>query len=69
MRKIYTMKNMVKGLMLSVLMTLGVATANAQETTETLKPADQYEFWMGEEAVAGDFYLYNVTIPKKRCHI
>ncbi len=60
MRKIYTMKNMVKGLMLSALMTLGVATANAQETTETLKPADQYEFWMGEEAAAGDFYLYNV---------
>lgn len=61
MRKIYTMKNMVKGLMLSAVMTLGVATASAQETTtQDLQPATQSEFWMGETIETGEFYLYNV---------
>ncbi len=61
MKNIYTMKNLVKGLMLSAVMTLGVSTASAQDTTtEDFKPATQAEFWMGEEATAGEFYLYNV---------
>ncbi len=61
MRKIYTMKNMVKGLMLSAVMTLGVTTASAQETTtQDLQPAAQSEFWMGETIETGEFYLYNV---------
>ncbi len=61
MRNIYTMKKLVKGLMLSAVMTLGISTASAQETTtEDLKPASQSEFWMGETIETGDFYLYNV---------
>ncbi len=61
MRKIYTMKNLVKGLMLSAVMTLGVSTASAQATsTDDVKPATSTEFWMGEEAASGKFYLYNV---------
>lgn len=61
MRNFYTMKNLVKGLMLSAVMTLGVATASAQGTgTGNVKPATSTEFWMGEKAAAGDFYLYNV---------
>lgn len=61
MRKLYTMKNLVKGLMLSAVMTLGVATASAQETgTKDVKPATSTDFWMGETAKAGEFYLYNV---------
>lgn len=61
MRKLYTMKNLVKGLMLSAVMTLGVATASAQETgTKDVKPATPTDFWMGETAKAGEFYLYNV---------
>ena len=55
------MKNLVKGLMLSAVMTLGVATASAQGTdTKDVKPATSTDFWMGETAKAGDFYLYNV---------
>lgn len=55
------MKNLVKGLMLSAVMTLGVATASAQETgTKDVKPATPTDFWMGETAKAGEFYLYNV---------
>ena len=65
MRKLYTMKNLVKGLMLSAVMTLGVATASAQETNggaddTTYEPVAANKFWMGEAAAAGDFYLYNV---------
>lgn len=61
MRKLYTMKNLVKGLMLSAVMTLCVATASAQETgTGNVKPATSTDFWMGETAKAGEFYLYNV---------
>lgn len=61
MRNFYTMKNLVKGLMLSAVMTLGVATASAQETgTKDVKPATSTNFWMGETAKAGEFYLYNV---------
>lgn len=61
MRNFYTMKNLVKGLMLSAVMTLGVATASAQETgTKDVKPATLTDFWMGETAKAGEFYLYNV---------
>lgn len=61
MRKLYTMKNLVKGLMLSAVMTLGVATASAQETgTGNVKPATSTDFWMGETAKADEFYLYNV---------
>lgn len=61
MRNFYTMKNLVKGLMLSAVMTLGVATASAQETgTGNVKPATSTDFWMGETAKAGKFYLYNV---------
>lgn len=61
MRNFYTMKNLVKGLMLSAVMTLGVATASAQETgTKDVKPATTTNFWMGETAKAGEFYLYNV---------
>lgn len=61
MRNFYTMKNLVKGLMLSAVMTLGVATASAQETgTGNVKPATSTDFWMGETAKAGEFYLYNV---------
>lgn len=61
MRKLYTMKNLVKGLMLSAVMTLGVATASAQETgTGNVNPATSTDFWMGETAKAGEFYLYNV---------
>mgnify|MGYP004514391767 FL=1 len=61
MRNFYTMKNLVKGLMLSAVMTLGVATASAQETgTGNVKPATATDFWMGETAKAGEFYLYNV---------
>lgn len=61
MRNFYTMKNLVKGLMLSAVMTLGVATASAQETgTKDVKPATSTDFWMGETAKAGEFYLYNV---------
>ena len=61
MRNFYTMKNLVKGLMLSAVMTLGVATASAQGTdTKDVKPATSTDFWMGETAKAGDFYLYNV---------
>ena len=61
MGKLYTMKNLVKGLMLSAVMTLGVATASAQETgTGNVKPATSTDFWMGETAKAGEFYLYNV---------
>lgn len=61
MRNFYTMKNLVKGLMLSAVMTLGVATASAQETgTGNVKPATPTDFWMGETAKAGEFYLYNV---------
>lgn len=62
MRNFYTMKNLVKGLMLSAVMTLGVATASAQETgTGNVKPATSTDFWMGETAKAGEFYLYNVS--------
>lgn len=61
MRNFYTMKNLVKGLMLSAVMTLGVATASAQETgTKDVKPATSTDFWMGETAKSGEFYLYNV---------
>ena len=61
MRKLYTMKNLVKGLMLSAVMTLGMATASAQGTgTKDVKPATSTDFWMGETAKAGEFYLYNV---------
>ncbi len=61
MRNFYTMKNLVKGLMLSAVMTLGVATASAQEMgTGNVKPATSTDFWMGETAKAGEFYLYNV---------
>lgn len=61
MRNFYTMKNLVKGLMLSAVMTLGVATASAQEAgTGNVKPATSTDFWMGETAKAGEFYLYNV---------
>ncbi len=65
MRKLYTMKNLVKGLMLSVAIALGATTAQAQDTgtgtgTEDVKPAASTEFWMGEEAAEGRFYLYNV---------
>lgn len=61
MRNFYTMKNLVKGLMLSAVMTLGVTTASAQETgTGNVKPATSTDFWMGETAKAGEFYLYNV---------
>ena len=63
MRKLYTMKNLVKGLMLSVAIALGATTAQAEGTgtgTEDVKPAASTEFWMGEAAAAGDFYLYNV---------
>lgn len=61
MRNFYTMKNLVKGLMLSAVMTLGVATASAQETgTKDVKPATSTDFWMGKTAKAGEFYLYNV---------
>ena len=59
------MKNLVKGLMLSVAIALGATTAQAQDTgtgtgTEDVKPAAPTEFWMGETAKAGEFYLYNV---------
>lgn len=65
MRNFYTMKNLVKGLMLSAVMTLGVATASAQETNggaddTKYEPVAANKFWMGEAAAAGDFYLYNV---------
>lgn len=69
MRKLYTMKNLVKGLMLSVAIALGATTAQAQDNgtgtgtgtgTEDVKPAAATEFWMGEEAAEGRFYLYNV---------
>lgn len=63
MRKLYTMKNLVKGLMLSVAIALGATTAQAQGTgtgTEDVNPAASTEFWMGETAKAGEFYLYNV---------
>lgn len=65
MRKLYTMKNLVKGLMLSVAIALGATTAQAQGTgtgtgTEDVKPAAATEFWMGEKAAKGKFYLYNV---------
>lgn len=70
MRKLYTMKNLVKGLMLSVAIALGATTAQAQSTTgtgtgtgtgtEDVKPAAATEFWMGEKAAKGMFYLYNV---------
>lgn len=61
MRNFYTMKNLVKGLMLSAVMTLGVATASAQGTgTKDVKPATSTDFWMGETTKAGEFYLYNV---------
>lgn len=61
MRNFYTMKNLVKGLMLSAVMTLGMATASAQGTgTKDVKPATSTDFWMGETAKAGEFYLYNV---------
>lgn len=70
MRKLYTMKNLVKGLMLSVAIALGATTAQAQSTTgtgtgtgtgtEDVKPAAATEFWMGEKAAEGMFYLYNV---------
>lgn len=61
MRIFYTMKNLVKGLMLCAVMTLGVATASAQETDpKDVKPATSTDFWMGETAKAGEFYLYNV---------
>lgn len=67
MRKLYTMKNLVKGLMLSVAIALGATTAQAQDTgtgtgtsTEDVKPAASTEFWMGEKAAEGKFYLYNV---------
>ena len=59
------MKNLVKGLMLSIAIALGATTAQAQGTgtgtsTEDVKPAASTEFWMGEEAAEGKFYLYNV---------
>lgn len=61
MRKLYTMKNLVKGLMLSVAIALGATTAQAQGTgTGTSTEAASTEFWMGEEAAEGMFYLYNV---------
>lgn len=65
MRKLYTMKNLVKGLMLSIAIALGATTAQAQGTdtgtsTENVKPAASTEFWMGEKAAEGKFYLYNV---------
>lgn len=65
MRKLYTMKNLIKGLMLSVAIALGATTAQAQDkgtgtSTEDVKPAASTEFWMGEEAAKGMFYLYNV---------
>ena len=57
------MKNLVKGLMLSIAIALGATTAQAEGTgtgTEDVKPAASTEFWMGETAKAGEFYLYNV---------
>ena len=47
MRKLYTMKNLVKGLMLSVAIALGATTAQAQGQgtgTEDVKPAAATEF-------------------------
>lgn len=49
--------------MLSVAIALGATTAQAEGTgtgTEDVKPAASTEFWMGETAKAGEFYLYNV---------
>lgn len=53
--------------MLSVAIALGATTAQAQGQgtgtgtgTEDVKPAAATEFWMGEEAAEGMFYLYNV---------
>lgn len=51
--------------MLSVAIALGATTAQAQDkgtgtSTEDVKPAASTEFWMGEEAAEGMFYLYNV---------
>lgn len=65
MRKLYTMKNLVKGLMLSAVIAFGATTAQAQGTgtgtgAEDVQPATSTEFWMGENAVEGRFYLYNV---------
>ena len=57
------MKNLVKGLMLSVAIALGATTAQAEGTgtgTEDVKPPASTEFWMGETAKAGELYLYNV---------
>ena len=49
MTKLYTMKNLVKGLMLSVAIALGATTAQAQDKgtgtgTEDVKPAAATEF-------------------------
>ena len=51
--------------MLSAAIALGATTAQAEGTgtgtgTEDVKPAAATEFWMGEEAAEGMFYLYNV---------
>lgn len=63
MKKIYTMKSLVKNLMLAAMMVVGVSTSSAQATSTdetTYTPVDSCDFWMGEAVKAGDFYLYNV---------
>lgn len=66
MTKFYTMKSLVKNLMLAAMMVVGVGTASAQGTgtgtgTGTkFTPVDSCSFWMGETVKTGKFYLYNV---------
>jgi len=66
MKKIYAMKNLVKGLMLAAFMAVGTTTVSAQATNgtgtngTTYTPAAASDFWMGEAVKAGEFYLYNV---------
>lgn len=66
MKKIYAMKNLVKGLMLAAFMAVGTTTVSAQATNgtgtngTTYTPAAASDFWMGEAVKAGNFYLYNV---------
>lgn len=69
MKKIYTMTNLVKGLMLAAFMTVGTSAVNAQEGSDgeggdestTYVPAKSSDYWRGENVeTTKEAYIYNV---------
>lgn len=69
MKKIYVMKNLVKGLMLAAFMAVGTANVSAQATGtdggtngKTYTPADENSWLVAEELTANgqEVYIYNI---------